>query len=272
MNFWTCCSALGAMLVCSMLCACGARGDEPADVPVLPPPTLVPEFVGPPPPPPPRPPKLWCGGVELGFSGADGNSENYKLRLGGDAKYETLDSMLKLDVLYTIASAKSVISENRLLSNARHEWLFRESPWNLFVSGSAKYDEFTAYDVRLGVHAGLGYQFLKTPSVCLKGRLGAGGSREIGGPNNRFMPEALVGADFDFRISDRQKVTSTIEVFPDLGELGEYRLTAKVAYELLVDPDWNLTLRLGALDNYDSTPEGRKPNDIEYFATLLWKF
>jgi hypothetical protein len=33
-----------------------------------------------------------------------------------------------------------------------------------------------------------------------------------------------------------------------------------------------VTLRLGITDRYDSTPQGKRPNDLEYFGVLLWKF
>jgi hypothetical protein len=32
-----------------------------------------------------------------------------------------------------------------------------------------------------------------------------------------------------------------------------------------------LSLKTGVVDRYDSTPNGRLPNDITYFVTLMWK-
>lgn len=217
-------------------------------------------------------PPLWSGGVELGITGAEGNSENFRLRLGSRAKRETPESLLTLNLLYVYATANDVNNENRLLFNGRHEWPFVDTRWSFFVSSEVEYDEFKAYDVRLGAHAGVAYRFLQTEATLLKGRLGAGGSREIGGPNNHFMPEALLGLDFEHAFSERSKLCAGVDLFPELKDWGEFRLEAKAAYELLVDPDLNLTLRLGVLDRYDSTPDGKKPNDFEYFAVLLWKF
>jgi putative salt-induced outer membrane protein YdiY len=232
----------------------------------------------PPPPPviveaaPPPPPKVWCGGLEFGVNGSDGNSENFKLRFAGNAKRTTPDNVFTTDWRYGFATADGIQTENRFLLNARDEFLFADSPWNLFVSSIVDVDEFKAYDLRLAAHAGVGYQFVKNDVAALKGRLGFGGSREIGGPNNRFMPELLIGADFERKLTARSKFTSTAEVYPDVTDLGDYWAQIKAAYEVLIDPEWNLTLKLGALNRYDSTPEGRKRNDLEYFAVLLWKY
>ena len=33
----------------------------------------------------------------------------------------------------------------------------------------------------------------------------------------------------------------------------------------------NLSLKVSAFDRYDSTPQGRRPNDLDYALLLLWK-
>lgn len=222
--------------------------------------------------PAPPPPKIWGGGLELGLSGAQGNSDNFNFRIGGNAKRETSSSITKTDFLYSYASQNSIRSENRGQLDGRQEWPFPNNPLSVFVSGQAAVDEFKAYELRLSAHSGMGYDFWKNDKGLFKGRLGAGGSQEYGGPNNRFEPEGLAGIDLEHRFNQRYKVVGTFEYYPGFRSLGDYRLQGKAAVEVLIDPDWNLTLRVGAQDRYDSTPEGRRPNDIEYFAVLLWKF
>jgi hypothetical protein len=46
----------------------------------------------------------------------------------------------------------------------------------------------------------------------------------------------------------------------------------RAAYEILIAPEWGLTLRLGIQDRYDSDPGDAKRNDFDYFSTLLLKF
>ena len=216
--------------------------------------------------------KQWSGGVELGLNGANGNSEIFKVRFAGDGKRETEATVLSFDWLYNYATANGEESENRAILNGKQELLFADSPWSWFFTEQVIYDEFKAYDIRLALHTGLGYQWLKTKRTSLKTRVGAGGSWEFGGPNNDFMPEAVLGLDFEHKLTKRQKITAVLDFFPDLADFGEYRAQAKIDWEMLIDPDWNLTLKLGVLDIYDSTPEGANPNDVQYYATILWRF
>lgn len=235
-------------------------------LPVLPPPVIPPAAA------PVRPSKLWCGGMELGFNGAEGNSENFRLRAGANLKRENAQTITKMDWLYTFATLNSTRSENRGLMNGRQEWLQAGTNWSVFVSSQGEMDQFKAYDLRMAMHSGLGFNFIKTDRSLLKGRLGGGGSHEMGGPNDRMQWEGLAGVDLEHRFSKRYRFVSSMDYFPDFERMKDFRLQGKVNLEVLIDPDLNLTLKTGILDRYDSTPEGRRHNDFEYFAVILWKF
>lgn len=214
----------------------------------------------------------WKGGVELGITGNEGNTRNFKTRLGTGLKRETFDWILLLDTIYGLSYARGVQTENFLLSKGRYEYLFQDSNWSLFTSGTVEYDEFKAFNVRLSGHTGFGYTLVKNDWTLLKHRLGAGASREIGSPSNEFKPELLYGVDFEQKISDAQQLCSTLEYIPNVTDWGDYRIEARASYEILVDPTWNLKLKFGIIDRYNNRAQGKKPNDLEYFFTMLWKF
>lgn len=279
----------GALVLMGMVTVATYAQEAP---PLLPPPTIpAPPPSAPPPaidltmPPPPmttgipvvplveKPkPKIWTGSAELGLGGSEGNSPNQKIRLGGDLKRETDQNILKADFLYSFASNEDTVTQNRSITKGRYERLLGASPWSLFVSGQAETDEFTAYDLRLSGYGGVGYRFWKTEFSMFKGRLGFGGSQEFGSPDDDFHPEMDFGFDLEHCITKRQKIVASFDYYPTITEWSDYRVQGKVTYDFLIDPEWNITLRLGVLDRYDSTPQGKKPNDVDYFATLLWKF
>jgi hypothetical protein len=35
---------------------------------------------------------------------------------------------------------------------------------------------------------------------------------------------------------------------------------------------WGLSLKLSVIDRYDSTPQGARPNDLDYSTLLIWVF
>jgi hypothetical protein len=222
--------------------------------------------------PQPPPPPTWTGGAEFGFNGAEGNSDVFNLRLGGLVKRQTDANIFNADLTYVLSTSNNSTNENKALFNVRDECLFKDSPWGVFASGQLEYDQFRAYDFRVASHTGFGYGFIKRDWISLRGRTGAGVSREVGGPNDRYVPEGLLGSDLFLAFSERQGLIGCVDYYPDLGRWGEYRVRARAAYQIVIDPDLGLTLRLGFQDRYDSNPGPAKNNDIGYFTTLLVKF
>ena len=216
--------------------------------------------------------EFWSGSVELGLNGATGNSETVSLRSGAAAERKTERSELKTDLSYNKATADGTETTHSAVANLRHELLWLDSRWSVYSTHLTEYDEFRAFDLRYAVSVGLGYRFINNEFMKLVGRLGSGTSREFGGPNNRWSPEANFGLDYEHQLSERQKVSATVDYYPEWGEFADYRLNSSVNWEVLLSEASNLSLKLSATDRYDSTPEGRKANDLIYSALLLWKF
>lgn len=223
-------------------------------------------------PQPEPPPKLWGGNFELGLDGSEGNSQRFNFRCGFEAKRKTDHDVLKLDLDYHKNTSHSEETAHRAYLDWRYEWLFKESPWTWFGHGTVDYDEFKAFDVRVSIDAGLGYQFIDTENTSLLGRCGGGWSREVGSPDEDYVPEATFGSEFEHEFSKRQKLTASVEYTPDVSDFNDFRIKSKAGWEFLLDEDMNLSLKLSVLDRYDSTPHGAKPNDVDYSVTLLWKF
>lgn len=219
-----------------------------------------------------KPKKEWTGGIDFGTNGTAGNAEAFGLRLFGNVKREWDNKTFTADMLYNYATAAGIVNQDILLANARQEWNFVGTPWSYFVSGGLQYDQFRAFDLLLFAHTGLGYTWFKDDSGFLTTRAGFGGSWTVGGPDDMFNPEALLGLDYEKKFSDRAKYVLSAVLFPDLGDFFEFRATVNTHLEFLVDPERNIAFKVGAVDNYISQAEGRKRNDLAYFMALAWKF
>jgi len=222
-------------------------------------------------------PRAWfargktSGGLELGINGSDGNSEALSLKTGFELSQKTDLDELKFDLTYTKATADGVQTQHNALFNASYEWAIGESRWDLFLKEALEYDEFKAFNLRIAINAGVGYHVIQTDTTTWKTRFGAGSSTEIGGPADEWVPEGVFGVDFERQLSSRQKISLTGDYFPDWSDFANYRVVTKASYEVLLNEEYNLNLKISMHDRYDSTPNGAKPNDINYSILLLWK-
>lgn len=215
----------------------------------------------------------WKRTADVGINGAEGNSENNSFRAGFTGERKASDMETKAGINYVYSSTGGEKSTSRGEAFLRNDWLFKDSPWGVFAQGKLEYDEFAAWDWRASFSVGPSYTFIKNDTTLLRGRLGLGGSQTWGDPDEDFRFEAMAGLDVEHKLTERQKVYASVEYYPDLSDFPGYRLDAKAGWELLVDPESNLFLKVGLVDRYDSAPgDGKKKNDFEYFATLSWVF
>jgi len=216
--------------------------------------------------------KAWNGSIDLGVNGSEGNSQNFNLRTGLNAKRTLPWSLTTLLFNYVNNSANSAQTTDRAFFDGRYEWVFLESPWSSYAHETTDYDTFRAFNVRITLDGGVGYQFWKNDLSSFKGRFGPGVSREIGGPNNDWTPEFVFGLIYNWQISKMQKLNFSIDYFPQADDIANYRFNSQINWEVVLDQVNNLSMKIGVVDRYDSTPEGKVPNDVDYKTVLVWSF
>ena len=214
----------------------------------------------------------WENSAELGVNGSAGNAESFSVQAGARFKRKTDTNLMDFRISHNRTNAGGVETQNNALFYADFERFVGDSRWTYFVKNGLEYDEFKAFDLRYNINGGLGYSFFDSDDLRLVGRFGSGVSREFGGPNNDWTPEALFGFDYEHQINKRNKLLANVDYFPNWADWSDFRVVSDVGWEHLLDEDGNFSLRLGANDRYDSTPNGLKPNDINYQALFLYKF
>jgi len=216
--------------------------------------------------------KPWDTGIELGLNGSSGNDQSISIRAGGYVKRESRFSKLDYRLYYNRTTTDKETTQNNATTDIRNDWLLDDSsPWSLFAKANLFYDQFQAFDLQTNGSSGVGFQIFKDPMVNLSTRFGSGASREFGGPDNEWTPEALFGFEYEQHVDDSQKFSATLEYYPQFENFGEYRLVVDAGWEIELSKPSNLSLKISANDRFDSTPNGAEPHLVNYSVLLLMK-
>ncbi|QEG33546.1 DUF481 domain-containing protein [Bythopirellula goksoeyrii] len=215
-------------------------------------------------------PTPWDIGMEFGLNGSEGANQTQSVTVGGHWKRKTKTWKSNTKIAYNRNSANRIETQNNALLDTRIDRQFEETPWSMFALNQLLYDEFQAYDLRVSLNSGVGYQWFDTEIFDLETRFGAGTSREFGGPDNRWTREALFGMETEYSISATQRLTAKADYFPEFEHFGQYRVVTDAGWEIDLDRPANVSLKFSVNDRYDSTPNGVDPNLLNYSALLIW--
>jgi len=217
-------------------------------------------------------PTPWETSIEFGLNGSSGTSDSLSIQAGSTVLRESRFSKLNLDSKYNRTTKSGAETQNNAELDVRNDWMLDDkSPWTLYATGNLFYDQFQTFDLQANANTGLGYRFVHNPALELMSRFGGGASREIGGPDDRWVPESLLGVEYMQRFSALQKLTAKIDYYPEWEEIGEFRLLADIAWEVALVQPSNMSLKISASDRYDSTPGGAEAHLVNYSVLLMIK-
>lgn len=213
----------------------------------------------------------WKNDVEAGLNGSSGNSDSLSLHVGYTAAYKDADDGWKFSTAYDKAKSDGTESRNQFFADLQKDWFMSESPWFAYAQGRYDWDKFKEWDYRLAASGGAGYVFLNDDRWHLAGRLGLGGNRTYGDPEETFTPEALLAFDAVWSISERESVDFNTTFYPNLDESGEYRNISAFNWKMKMTEAGSLAMKIGLVNEYDSlAPEGIDRNDFKYNLSLVW--
>ncbi|MCB9845332.1 MAG: DUF481 domain-containing protein [Phycisphaeraceae bacterium] len=215
----------------------------------------------------------WKRRVEFGANGAEGNVSSNSVRTSLLTTRNTPETETTVRMQYLFATREGNTTQNRFDASMRYDNLLPKSDWRTFLTATYESDQFRDWDHRVGAGGGFGYQAYKDESTSLLARGGVNLSRDFGGLDEDVRTQAILGVDVTHTISPRQKLTATLDVFPDLTSAGDVRANARATWEFLIDPESRLSLRLGGEDRFDTSASSKsKRNDLTYFAVLAFEF
>lgn len=215
----------------------------------------------------------WDMQLTAGINGTAGNSDTVSAVAKFKASFEDAENRWLWDNSYFLTNETGERSQNEFRSELTRDWLIPGSPWFYFLRGIYEYDEFEDWQHRASGFAGVGYTFIKQDKFELNGRIGAGLTKEFKG-DRELTPEALVGATLvRYRLTPNQTISGSATFFPALDELGEFRLTTGLEYELKLNTADGLSFKIGIENEYESdVDEDESNNDLKYYGALVYDF
>ncbi len=214
-------------------------------------------------------PVLWQKSFELGISGSEGNANAFSLRTGFELSRETEQTNWDIDLTYRKTTSDGVETQHNSLLYSDFDCKMLRPRWSWFNKFGLEYDEFKEFNVRINYNTGFGFMCIDTPLTELRPRFGAGTSREIGSPDAEWKPEAVFGFDFSRQFTPCQNFSIVFDYYPNWTNFSEYRVVTVADWEFLLNKAKNLSLKLGLIDRYDSTPGTARPNDVDYSLLLI---
>ncbi len=223
----------------------------------------------------------WDSRFSLGLNASSGKTTESSFRLSLDSVYEDPNKKYTFDSFYLFKQTDNISTENKLTAGIRGDWPFAGSPWGYFGQGRYDFDEFQSWRHR--VTAGGGFTYLlvdldrigpdddtkRTDTVTLSANVGIGLNKEFGSLNTGIEYEGILGLNFAWRISARQRFTIDGTVFPGISVSGEYRFVSRANWSLRLDRLDGITLNAGYFYEYQSDADpGIDPNDLQFFITL----
>jgi len=244
-------------------------GEPPPPAPAEEPQTEpVPEVV-----PPPADTDEWKFHLDLSGTGSFGNTDTQAFRIAVTGLRENAKERTALDAAYYYGATSGLRSTNKVTAGVLQDWFVTDSRWSYFASGRYDYDQFQSWEHRLGAHGGVGYQIIDKETFDMIVRGGAGATKEWKSEDNALSPEALLGTNVTWQIDERQSFVFSTTLYPNLGDLGEFRWITDAKWAMLLADKSNLNLSAGLRNEYQSQVDpGIEHNDLYIFAGLTLDF
>ena len=142
-----------------------------------------------------------------------------------------------------------------------------------FMSKKAEGDPVGTIDVGKTANIGAACRLLESEDTKLRGRFGGGLSQDYTGlAEGQRIPEVLMGVQVEHRLSQRNKILGAVEYARDVTDSGRHRVRTEAAWEVLLDPEKNVSLRTGILESTNSAPNGEHGKNLDCSLDVTWKY
>jgi hypothetical protein len=212
-------------------------------------------------------PRYWKHDVRFGLNTRYATKDSHEILLLGKSSYARPPFRHIFDGGLKYGKIEGVVSANSLTGSEKTEYQLSPKTY-LFSLVGAGYDEVRRIDAQVEVGPGFGMELLKLTNFVWKGEAGFNFQQQYFSDNRENTAYSVRIAEiFAWRVWDKLTADLKFEFFPNLGELGEYRL--RLESNLRYPVSDRLSLNLDLIDIYDTQPAREvSPNDLQIRSTI----
>ncbi len=211
----------------------------------------------------------WDSQFDVGLNGAEGNNDNASLYLALLSKRENDEGRWKFDTSYRYGQSKGKTNANKFTVGLVRDWYLSDDLWFYFADVRYDWDQFQDWQSRLAGHAGVGYKLITEEDLTVEVRGGIGAVREFGSTDDSIKPEALAGAELQWKINEHQSLNAASTFYPDLEDGGEFRAVSNADWKLNLAGYESAAIKIGVKHEHQSLVDpGTEKDDFWYYAAL----
>ena len=173
------------------------------------------------------------------------------------------NSETKIDAFYILNTNNEETTQNWFQASVDHYWDIpnTDSEWAIFGLVVFDWQQDVSWEQRINGNLGLQYQFVNATrdpgtdwfeKMKLRARLGPGFRKEFAGENDQWSLEALVGGTWDITFLKGVTLKGNAQFYPDLEDLGEFRVTANTNFMVALESLEGVSVGLGLRFQFQS--------------------
>ena len=220
----------------------------------------------------PKAARQWAGSVQLGITGADGNSDRFSFLGLTDATRTREQDTLFLYFQGAYAEDNGIRSRNEFKTGGRYEWNFTDK-WSAYFRGELEEDEFETIDLRTTAVIGMSRKLLSKPKQTLAMRWGLGYLREDF-DEAESEDEAIFdfGYNYALQVQEWAKFTHNLTYYSAMDDpIENFRFVADTGATLPISTSQQWKLRIGVTHEYDDDPPPLIDRlDTTYYMNLVY--
>lgn len=215
---------------------------------------------------------LWKGNLELSYLQTSGNTSSKTLAAAGKAERAFDRAKLTGEFIAIYGEKEGVASDKNWMGRLKYD-RFVSSRAFTYLAETVERNVLKGVEIRYTTQAGMGYEFIKTPSDLLKGEVGVGYVREnpIAPLDDLGYLTGRVYGEYGHAFDEKTRFLQTAEYLPGLK--GGVGFLAREESSFIANLMGNFAWKVSYAVLYDSDPpSGFTRYDRLFKTSLLYTF